>query len=126
MIGGDLPYGCVFNGGSVGTVTGTPTYKSTFFFTIACRDASVPAKTDTLAVSITVVDPPYVCGDADGSRTIDISDAVYLIAYIFAGGSSPSPLIAGDANCDTAVDISDAVYLITYIFAGGPAPCASC
>ena len=48
MIGGDLPYGCVFNGGSVGTVTGTPTYKSTFYFTIACRDASVPAKTDTL------------------------------------------------------------------------------
>jgi hypothetical protein len=69
---------------------------------------------------------PYVCGDASGDASIDISDAVYLIAYIFSGGPAPYPLPAGDANCDSAVDISDAVYLIAYIFSGGPAPCAGC
>jgi hypothetical protein len=69
---------------------------------------------------------PYVCGDADASGGIDISDAVYLISYIFAGGPAPVPLLAGDANCDSSVDISDAVYLIAYIFAGGPAPCSNC
>ena len=68
----------------------------------------------------------YICGDASGEGAVDISDAVYLISYIFAGGPAPNPLAAGDANCDAAVDISDAVYLIGYIFAGGPAPCASC
>ena len=52
-------------------------------------------------------------------------DAVYLIAYIFAGGLPPNPLTAGDANCNGAVNISDAVYLIAYIFAGGRAPCAA-
>ena len=67
-----------------------------------------------------------VCGDADGSANIDISDAVYLIAYIFGGGPAPSPLLAGDSNCDSAIDISDAVYLINYIFGGGPQPCAGC
>lgn len=69
---------------------------------------------------------PYVCGDASGDRSVDISDVVYLIAYIFSGGSEPVPLLAGDANCDGSVDISDVVYLIAYIFSGGLAPCAGC
>jgi|GEM_PF-6671912 len=69
---------------------------------------------------------PYLCGDANADGMVDISDAVFLIAYIFSGGSAPSPLLAGDANCDAAVDISDGVYLIAYIFSGGQAPCAAC
>jgi hypothetical protein len=68
----------------------------------------------------------YVCGDANGDAAVNISDAVYLIAYIFSGGPAPNPLLSGDANCDSSVNISDAVYLIAYIFSGGPAPCASC
>ncbi|MEK6926012.1 MAG: LamG-like jellyroll fold domain-containing protein [Nanoarchaeota archaeon] len=66
---------------------------------------------------------PYVCGDANSDTAVDISDAVFLIQHIFAGGPAPNPLLAGDANGDGAVDISDAVYLIQYIFAGGPEPC---
>ncbi len=68
----------------------------------------------------------YICGDANGSGLISISDAVFLINYIFAGGPAPVPVPAGDANCSGAVSISDAVYLINYIFGGGLAPCASC
>jgi hypothetical protein len=68
----------------------------------------------------------FICGDANGDAVVDISDVVYLIAYIFSGGKAPSPLLAGDANCDLMVDISDVVYLIAYIFAGGQAPCARC
>ncbi len=66
----------------------------------------------------------YVFGDANHDGSIDISDAVYLIGYIFSGGPAPVPLLAGDANCDQAIDISDVVYLIVYIFSGGAAPCA--
>jgi subtilisin family serine protease len=69
---------------------------------------------------------PYICGDADGSGIVNITDAVYLIAYIFAGGPAPDPLAAGDVDCNGFANISDAVYLINYIFGGGPAPCASC
>lgn len=68
----------------------------------------------------------YVCGDADGSGAVTISDAVLLINYIFAGGPAPNPLLSGDADCSGSVTISDAVYLINYIFAGGAVPCASC
>jgi hypothetical protein len=68
----------------------------------------------------------FLCGDASGDGSVDISDAVYLIAYIFSGGPAPNPLLAGDANCDGSVDIADVVYLISYIFSGGAAPCAGC
>ena len=68
----------------------------------------------------------YVCGDADGSGSVTISDAVFLINYIFSGGPAPDPLLSGDADCSSNVNISDAVYLINYIFGGGTAPCAAC
>lgn len=70
--------------------------------------------------------PSYVCGDADGNDLVNISDAVYLVNYIFGGGDAPDPLLAADADCDGIVNISDAVYLVGYIFGGGPAPCAVC
>ncbi len=64
-----------------------------------------------------------VPGDADGNGVVTISDVVFLINYIFAGGAAPNPLDAGDANCSGGINISDAVYLIQYIFGGGAAPC---
>lgn len=66
------------------------------------------------------------CGDADGNTIISISDAVYLVAYVFAHGPAPDPIDLGDADCSGVVNISDAVYLLSYIFGGGPAPCATC
>jgi hypothetical protein len=68
----------------------------------------------------------YVCGDANHDGGVDISDAVSLIQYIFAGGPAPNPLLSGDVDCSLSIDISDAVFLIGFIFAGGPAPCAGC
>lgn len=68
----------------------------------------------------------YVCGDADDNSSVTISDAVYLINYIFSGGPAPSPMESGDPNCDGLINISDAVYLINFIFSGGATPCAIC
>ncbi|TFH65592.1 MAG: M20/M25/M40 family metallo-hydrolase [Candidatus Zixiibacteriota bacterium] len=127
-VSGDMPYGLIFTGGEQGTISGTPTWKATFYFTFAASDNSAPMLVDTIHCSITITDPisTNVCGDADGSGAVDISDAVYLISYIFSGGSAPDPLLSGDANCSSNVDISDVVYLISYIFSGGLAPCSGC
>ncbi len=65
---------------------------------------------------------PYICGDANADGTANITDAVYLINYIFGGGPEPNPYVSGDVNCDGTVNITDAVYLINYIFGGGPPP----
>jgi hypothetical protein len=61
-------------------------------------------------------------GDADGNGIINISDGVYLIAYIFGGGDAPVNSDAGDADNNGLTNISDAVYIIAYIFGGGDAP----
>jgi subtilisin family serine protease len=62
-------------------------------------------------------------GDADNNGVVNVSDATYIIAYVFQGGPAPQPnLGTGDADCNGLVNNSDAVYLIAYIFGGGPAP----
>lgn len=68
----------------------------------------------------------FLAGDADGNGLVNISDAVFLIQYVFGGGAAPTPLQAGDADCNISVNVSDAVRLIGYIFGGGPAPCKAC
>jgi hypothetical protein len=65
----------------------------------------------------------YICGDADGNLTVNISDAVYIVNWVFKGGPAPDPLAAGDANNDGNTNISDAVHIIDWVFKGGPAPC---
>jgi hypothetical protein len=67
--------------------------------------------------------PPLLCGDADDSGVITISDAVFLIGFIFADGPAPDPTALGDSDGNGILSISDAVYLIAFIFSGGPAPC---
>lgn len=65
-------------------------------------------------------------GDCDCSGLITISDVVFLINYIFAGGLPPYDLNAADPNADCSNTISDVVYLINYIFSGGGEPQAGC
>jgi hypothetical protein len=129
-IGGDLPIGLTFEGDTVGRLAGTPSVVGAYYFHIRCRDSSDPYLiADRYNIRVTVdtcPPPPYVCGDADANEIVNISDAVYLIAYIFGGGPEPEPLLAGDVDCNEIVNISDAVYLITYIFGGGPEPCLGC
>lgn len=65
------------------------------------------------------------CGDANADASVNVSDAVYIINYVFITGS-PEPLpvkACGDANSDASVNVSDAVYVINYVFiVGSPAP----
>jgi hypothetical protein len=75
-------------------------------------------------ISITsLVSEPILCGDANGDTDVNVSDAVSIINYIFAGGNPPDPLEAGDTNCDGTVNVSDAVWIINYVFTGGNPPC---
>jgi agmatine/peptidylarginine deiminase len=82
-----------------------------------------PTFHDYIAVTVSDILPQYICGDADGSGEVNVSDAVAIINYIFVGGDPPDPLESGDTNCDGEVNVSDAVLIINYIFVGGNAPC---
>ena len=67
-----------------------------------------------------------VCGDANYDGGINISDAVYIVNYVFIGGDEPTDYQSADSNCDGTVNISDAVQIINFIFVAGPEPCADC
>ena len=61
-------------------------------------------------------------GDVDGDCTVNITDAVFLLASLFQGGQEPPCEDAADANDDGRPNLSDAVYVLGYLFSGGPAP----
>ncbi|MFH2056413.1 MAG: dockerin type I repeat-containing protein, partial [bacterium] len=73
-------------------------------------------------------DPLTGCkpGDANGDDVVNITDAVYIIQYVFVPGSpAPRPwsICSGDANGDCVTNITDAVYIIQYVFVpGSPVP----
>ncbi len=67
-----------------------------------------------------------LCGDPNLSGAVTISDAVFLIEYIFANGEPPAVMQTGDVDCSGTVNISDVVYLLNYIFSGGLNPCNAC
>ncbi len=126
VLGGDIPFGCNFEGGDVGRIYGTPGYPASYFFTIVLRDSGTPQEADTLAYRIDVVEPPFKCGDADNDNIVTLGDAVFVVNYIFAGGPAPVNYEAADCDCSGLVDITDAVYLVNYVFGLNPNPCAGC
>ncbi len=80
---------------------------------ISCNDPSFP----TCGIPVTLrVGQVYTIGDANGDETVNISDAVYIINYVFSGGPAPEPIEAADVDCSGSCNISDAVYLILVHF----------
>ena len=64
-----------------------------------------------------------ICGDANGDTAVNVSDAVWIINYVFVGGNPPMPALGcGDVNDDMDVNVSDAIAIINYAFIGGFAP----
>jgi hypothetical protein len=69
--------------------------------------------------------PEYTCGDTEGSGSVNVSDIVYLISYVFADGPPPDPVQGGDVDCNAVINVSDIVFLISFVFGDGYAPCDS-
>ena len=65
---------------------------------------------------------PLTRGDFDRNDAINISDAVLLLNFLFAGGAAPAcePLV--DTNTDGSVNLTDAVFLLSFLFVSGPTP----
>lgn len=77
-----------------------------------------------LATSATLCDTiPFRRGDSNVDGTVDLSDAIHSLGYLFLG--SPADLDchdASDSNGDGTIDLTDAVYGLAYLFQGGPPP----
>lgn len=119
---GNLPDGLALDS-LTGIISGTPTVRDSFDFTIKVTDASAPNKADTQPLYILVKESPFIRGDANRDGMVDLGDVIYLISYLYGGGAEPMPSEAGDVNCDGRIDLADVVYLINYLFRNGFPPC---
>lgn len=76
-------------------------------------------------------------GDVNRDGAVDLSDAIYMLQWMYAGGPAPWPLACepnvntngdgekihnGDVNASGEVDISDPIFLLQYLYLGGPEP----
>ena len=68
----------------------------------------------------------YKYGDVNNDQDVTISDAVFLISYLYKGGEEPYFLASGDTNDDCEITVGDVIHLINYLFKGGPEPMAGC
>ena len=78
-------------------------------------------------------------GNVNSDDARDLSDAVYMLAWLFQGGPEPDSfcdtpgpkeadcaVFNGNTNGDGARDLSDVIYLLAWLFQGGPEPVLIC
>jgi len=61
-------------------------------------------------------------GDCNGDGSMNIADAIFVLAALFSGGPQGTCSDACDINDDGARNIADAVYGLATLFSGGPPP----
>jgi hypothetical protein len=66
----------------------------------------------------------FLRGDTNHDQEIDISDAVFTLAYLFLRTEVPRCLDAADFDDNGEIDIVDAVGLLPYLFTAGIPPAA--
>jgi hypothetical protein len=65
--------------------------------------------------------PRFVRGDVNDDRSVNLTDAVVVLRFLFLGADAIRCKHAADVNDSDIVDLSDIVYLLSYLFQRGPA-----
>ncbi len=70
-------------------------------------------------------EPRFVRSDADANDTTNLSDAVFVLNFLFtADGRDPPCMDAADSDDTGVVNLTDAVYVLSFLFSGGADPLA--
>lgn len=64
----------------------------------------------------------FIRGDINGSKTLDISDCIGILLYMFQGAQNVSCEDHADFDDNGNVEIADSISLIRYLFLKGEAP----
>jgi uncharacterized protein (TIGR02145 family) len=68
-----------------------------------------------ISLTATIAYSDHVCGDANSDGLLNVSDAVFLINYIFVGGDAPDPTCCEFDCPSTVTDIDGNIYATTRI-----------
>ncbi len=79
---------------------------------------------DGLLVSLGTapLEPGLRRGDADASGSIDLTDPVSVLNYLFLAGVVPGCKDAADADDSGILDLTDAIFSLNFQFLAGPVP----
>jgi len=66
----------------------------------------------------------FIRGDANDDGQHNISDAIFILSYLFSGGDDPDCVKSTDLNDNSTVDIADAIYILGFLFSEGAPPAA--
>ena len=67
---------------------------------------------------------PFLRGDADSSGEVNLTDAIYLLSYLFQGADIPACPDGGDFDDNGRINLTDAIVTLNYLFRGGGPPAA--
>jgi hypothetical protein len=64
----------------------------------------------------------FIRADANGDQKLNLADPVYVLQWLFFGGSVPACLDSADSNDDGSINLADPIFSLSYQFRGGPSP----
>jgi hypothetical protein len=64
----------------------------------------------------------FVRGDANSDGSINLTDGVIPLLFLFSGGTAPACADAADTNDTGNIEITDAIIIFSWLFTGGAAP----
>jgi hypothetical protein len=67
-------------------------------------------------------EPRFKRGDANSDCIVDITDAIYVLNWLFIGGATPVCQDAADADDNGRIELTDAVRILGFLFTGGADP----
>ncbi len=101
------------------------TVKLAFTVAVLCVTCSLPGAGRLEAAEL------FYRGDADLNGDVDLSDAIYILNFLFLGGAAPGCEDGADASDDGDLGLTDAIYILNFLFLGGselppPSPFNTC
>jgi hypothetical protein len=58
-------------------------------------------------------------GDTDGSKSVNITDMIRILNFLFAGGPAPECQDSADTDDSGGLNITDGIYGLNFLFSGG-------
>jgi len=62
----------------------------------------------------------YLRGDCNSDASLDLTDAAFVLTFLFANGPRPKCLDSCDFDADGKLDLTNAVFLLNFLFQSGP------
>jgi hypothetical protein len=87
-------------------------------------EGGLPAGIETTLDPTGYGELPFLRGDANGDRALDITDPVWILRCLFLDGNCGNCRDASDADDSGEVTITDPIQLLTWRFLNGPPPAA--